>query len=162
MVGSTCAPGFAESYRCTQVARQAAKSKGFPYSIGVRWLSASPRRAPASISVAPAPHPSRSRWPDYGPRRPRIGGGSMTRINTRTQLAAVCPPTAAVSREAGHKPQSPLHAIREKCRDCSCYQLNEIRACEAVKCASWPSGRHPSRAEARKTPLTDAAAGAQP
>ena len=41
------------------------------------------------------------------------------------------------TREASHKPQSPLQAIREKCRDCSCYQLNEIRACEAVNCAIW-------------------------
>ena len=53
----------------------------------------------------------------------------------RTELAAVWPPTASAAREAGHKPQSPLQAIREKCRDCSCYQLNEIRACEAVNCA---------------------------
>ena len=82
----------------------------------------------------------------------------MTRINTGTQLAAVWPPTAAVSREAGHKPQSPLQAIREKCRDCSCYQLNEIRACEAVKCPLWPfrAGKHPWWVEARKPPLTDA------
>jgi hypothetical protein len=81
----------------------------------------------------------------------------MTRI-TRTQLAAVWPPTASAAREAGHKPQSPLQAIREKCRDCSCYQLNEIRGCEAVNCALWPfrAGKHPWRAEARKTPLTDA------
>ena len=64
---------------------------------------------------------------------------------TRTELAAVWPPTASVAREAGHKPQSPLRAIREKCRDCSCYQLNEIRACEAVNCALWPfrAGKHP-------------------
>ena len=55
---------------------------------------------------------------------------------SRTELAAIWPPTASAAREAGHKPQSPLRAIREKCRDCSCYQLNEIRACEAVKCAS--------------------------
>ena len=72
--------------------------------------------------------------------------------------------TASAAREAGHKPQSPLQAIREKCRDCSCYQLNEIRACEAVKCALWPfrSGRHPWRAETRKTPLTDANFDRQP
>jgi hypothetical protein len=82
----------------------------------------------------------------------------MTRINTRTQLVAVWPPTAAVSREAGHQPQSPLQAIREKRRDCSCYQLNEIRACEAVNCALWrfKVGKHPWRADARKTQLTDA------
>jgi hypothetical protein len=59
----------------------------------------------------------------------------------------------AVAREAGHKPQSPLQAIREKCRDCSCYQLNEIRACEAVNCALWPfrAGKHPWWGEGEKT-----------
>ena len=60
---------------------------------------------------------------------------------SRTELAAIWPPTASAAREAGHKPQSPLRAIREKCRDCSCYQLNEIRACEAVKCLYGPSGQ---------------------
>ncbi len=72
---------------------------------------------------------------------------------THTELAAIWPPTASAAREAGHKPQSPLQAIREKCRDCSCYQLNEIRACEAVNCALWPfrAGKHPWRVEGEKT-----------
>ena len=72
---------------------------------------------------------------------------------TRTELAAVWPPTASAAREAGHKPQSPLQAIREKCRDCSCYQLNEIRVCEAVNCALWPfrAGKHPWWGEGEKT-----------
>lgn len=76
---------------------------------------------------------------------------------TCTKLAAIWPPTANVACEAGHKPQSPLRAIREKCRDCSCHQLNEIRACEAIKCALWPfrAGKHPWRTASRKTPLTD-------
>jgi hypothetical protein len=39
---------------------------------------------------------------------------------SRTKLAAVWPPTACAAREGGHKPQSPLQAIHEKCRDCSC------------------------------------------
>ena len=30
-------------------------------------------------------------------------------------LAAIWPPTSDVAREAGHKPQSPLRAIRAKC-----------------------------------------------
>ena len=82
---------------------------------------------------------------------------------TRTELAAIWPPTVSAAREAGHKPQSPLQAI-EKCRDCSCYQLNEIRACEAVKCASGRSGlvgtlRGPKRENPRS--LTPAA-GARP
>ena len=53
---------------------------------------------------------------------------------------------------------SPLKAIRAKCYDCSYFQLNEIRLCEAVNCALWPfrAGKHPWRAEARKPPLTDA------
>ena len=77
---------------------------------------------------------------------------------SRTKLVAVWPPTAAVSREAGHKPMSPLKAIRAKCYDCSYFQLNEIRFCEAVNCALWPfrAGKHPWRVEARKPPLTDA------
>src|SRR6476620_12574415 len=72
---------------------------------------------------------------------------------TRTELAAIWPPTASAAREAGHKPQSPLQAIREKCRDCSCYQLNEIRLCEAVNCALWPfrAGKHPWWGEGEKT-----------
>ena len=41
---------------------------------------------------------------------------------TRSELAAIWPPTASAAREAGHKPQSPLRAIRDKCRDCCCYQ----------------------------------------
>jgi hypothetical protein len=79
--------------------------------------------------------------------------------NEPTVTPIVIALTASAACEAGHKPQSLLQAIREKCRDCSCYQLNEIRACEAVKCALWPfrSRRHPWRAETRKTtPLTDA------
>ena len=53
---------------------------------------------------------------------------------------------------------SPLKAIRAKSYDCSYFQLNEIRLCEAVNCAPWPfqAGMHRWRAEPRKTPLTDA------
>jgi hypothetical protein len=76
---------------------------------------------------------------------------------SRTELAAIWPPTAEVSRAAGHEPMSPLRAIREKCRDCSCYQLNEIRLCEAVKCPLWPfrAGRHPWIVGAQKTRRSD-------
>jgi hypothetical protein len=75
---------------------------------------------------------------------------------TRTELAAIWPPTAAVSREAGHKPMSPLKAIRAKCYDCSYFQLNEIRLCEAVNCALWPfrAGKHPWWGEGKKTSQT--------
>ena len=58
-----------------------------------------------------------------------------------------------VAREAGHKPQSPLRAIRAKCLDCSCYQVSEVRLCEAVKCPLWPfrAGKHPWWGEGEKT-----------
>jgi hypothetical protein len=64
---------------------------------------------------------------------------------SRTQLAAVWPPTAAVAEEAGHKRMTPMQAIRAKCLDCSAYQPSEIRLCEAVKCSLWPfrAGQHP-------------------
>ena len=67
----------------------------------------------------------------------------MTR--TKTELAAVWPPTASVAKEAGHEPMSPMKAIRLKCLDCSVYQINEVRLCEATGCALWPfrAGRHP-------------------
>jgi hypothetical protein len=71
---------------------------------------------------------------------------------TRTRLAAIWPPTAETSREAGHAPMSPLRAIRAKCLDCSCYQISEVRLCEAVKCPLWPfrAGRHPWHALVQK------------
>jgi hypothetical protein len=75
---------------------------------------------------------------------------------THTELAAIWPPTADVSREAGHKPMSPLKAIRAKCLDCSCYQASEVRLCEAVKCPLWPfrAGKHPWWGEGEKTSQT--------
>ena len=64
---------------------------------------------------------------------------------TRTELASVWPPTAEIAKVAGHKPISPMKAIREKCLDCCVGQVSEVRACEAVNCALWPfrSGKHP-------------------
>lgn len=73
-----------------------------------------------------------------------------------TELAAVWPPDAAMAKKAGHKPVSPMKAIREKCLDCCCAQPSEVRACEAVKCAFWPfrSGSHPyTAAKMEKPPL---------
>ena len=72
---------------------------------------------------------------------------------SRTELAAIWPPTSDVAREAGHTPQSPLRAIRDKCLDCSCYQVSEVRLCEAVKCPLWPfrAGKHPWWGEGEKT-----------
>ena len=38
-----------------------------------------------------------------------------------------------------------LHAIRQKCLDCSCYQLAEVRDCPVTRCDLWPYrfGRDP-------------------
>lgn len=76
----------------------------------------------------------------------------------RIALAAVWPPTAEVARTAGHKPMSPLTAIRRKCLDCSCYQPGEVRQCQAIACPLWPfrAGRHPWIVERRgKPPVGD-------
>jgi hypothetical protein len=74
------------------------------------------------------------------------------------ELAAFWPPTASAAREAGHKPQSPLRAIRDKCLDWSCYQPSEIRLCEAIGCPLWPfrAGRHPWHAASVKREETPA------
>ena len=63
----------------------------------------------------------------------------------RERLAAVWPPTATVAAGAGHKPMSPMQAIRRKCLDCSAGQIVEVKLCEAVTCSLWPfrAGRHP-------------------
>jgi hypothetical protein len=73
-------------------------------------------------------------------------------MRTRTELAAVWPPTANAGREAGHEPMSPLKAIRAKCHDCSYFQPSEIRLCEAVNCALWPfrAGKNPWRSPSGK------------
>jgi hypothetical protein len=75
---------------------------------------------------------------------------------SRTELASVWPPTADVAREAGHEPVSPLKAIRAKCLDCACYQIGEVRLCEAVKYPLWPfrAGKHPWWGEGEKTSQT--------
>ena len=31
-----------------------------------------------------------------------------------------------------------LHAIRQKCLDCSCYQPSEVRECQLTACSLWP------------------------
>ena len=73
---------------------------------------------------------------------------------SRTELAAIWPPTAGVAQTVGHVPMSPLKAIRRKCLDCSCYQPSEVRLCEAIGCPLWPfrAGRHPYYGLAGKTP----------
>lgn len=44
---------------------------------------------------------------------------------------------------------TPISAIREKCKDCTCGQLKEIRFCRVIKCAIWPyrMGQRPTEAE---------------
>ena len=40
---------------------------------------------------------------------------------------------------------TPIKAIREKCKDCTGHQLQEIRECSIKTCALWPyrMGRRP-------------------
>lgn len=76
----------------------------------------------------------------------------------RTELAAVWPPTAEVSSEAGHRRMSPMKAIRLKCLDCCVGQTGEVRLCESVNCPLWPfrSGSHPYTSAKTKNPLLQA------
>jgi hypothetical protein len=62
----------------------------------------------------------------------------------RTELARVWPPNHNVASRAGHKPMSPVEAIRRKCLDCSGGQVTEVKLCETVTCALWQfrAGRH--------------------
>ena len=70
---------------------------------------------------------------------------TVTKAMDRNTLASVWPPTGAVACQAGHRPMSPMQAIRRKCLDCSGQQPAEVRLCEATSCALWPfrAGRHP-------------------
>lgn len=45
------------------------------------------------------------------------------------------------------KPTSPLKAIRAKCLDCSCNQINEVKLCPVTNCALYPFrfGKNPFR-----------------
>lgn len=44
---------------------------------------------------------------------------------------------------------TPLKAIRAKCLDCSCYQINEIKLCATTKCPlyAYRMGKNPYRAK---------------
>ena len=44
-----------------------------------------------------------------------------------------------------------LHAIRNKCLDCSCYQPVEVRECPVTTCDLWPFrfGRDPDPSRTR-------------
>src|SRR5262249_24820779 len=57
--------------------------------------------------------------------------------------------------EAGHERMSLLYALRAHCLDCCGQQTNEVAACSAVECPSWPfrMGTNPWRrpaSEARR------------
>ena len=39
---------------------------------------------------------------------------------------------------AGHKPMSPLNAIRARCVDCCAGELSRVRRCAHLDCPSWP------------------------
>jgi hypothetical protein len=56
---------------------------------------------------------------------------------------------------AGHKPMSPLKALRARCLDCCAGSANEVRLCTAVSCPAWPfrlgsSPWRPPASEARR------------
>lgn len=66
---------------------------------------------------------------------------------------------------AGHKPMSPMKAIRLRCLDCCAEQPSEVRRCTAVTCPSWPfrMGKNPWRqppSEARRKGGAELARGA--
>jgi len=45
--------------------------------------------------------------------------------------------TPAELKAMGHKPLSPLKAIRARCIDCCAFQVREVRLCECTECPSW-------------------------
>jgi hypothetical protein len=51
--------------------------------------------------------------------------------------------------QLGHKPMSPMRAIRLRCLDCCAQQPDEVRKCTAVRCPSWPfrMSKNPWRTE---------------
>lgn len=48
---------------------------------------------------------------------------------------------------------SPLKAIREKCIDCVCGQIKEVKLCESETCPLWPfrMGKNPYRTKREYT-----------
>ena len=57
-------------------------------------------------------------------------------------------------RELGHRPVSPLQALRERCIDCCTGSKTEVAKCVAVTCPSWPfrTGHNPWRTGRPMTP----------
>jgi hypothetical protein len=56
----------------------------------------------------------------------------------RSSLVSAWRPNARVAAAAGHRPISPVEAIRRKCLDCSGHQKLEVKLCQAVACPLWP------------------------
>jgi hypothetical protein len=56
--------------------------------------------------------------------------------------------TPAEFEALGHERLSPMEVIRARCLDCCGGSSNEVRACTAVSCPSWPyrTGKNPWRA----------------
>lgn len=38
----------------------------------------------------------------------------------------------------GHEKRPTLKAIRAKCLDCCCHQINEVKLCSCTSCPLWP------------------------
>lgn len=71
-------------------------------------------------------------------------------------------------RALGHRPLSPIAALRARCLDCCGGSAQEVRYCTARKCPSWPfrMGQSPWREKRVLTPeqkqaLADNLAGAR-
>ena len=51
--------------------------------------------------------------------------------------------------------ESPLQAIRRKCKDCTCDQVKQIRACPVLECPLWiwRLGLHPYTKNNKENPF---------
>lgn len=61
------------------------------------------------------------------------------------------------------RPDTPMHAIRLKCIECSCGQLSEVRLCHIKDCALWAYrfGHRPQKSAPARALETEQAAGDQ-
>lgn len=52
-------------------------------------------------------------------------------------------------------PESPLHAIRRKCLDCSCDSINSVKTCPSLECPLWKFrlGLHPFTKKNQSNPF---------
>lgn len=53
---------------------------------------------------------------------------------------------------------TPIQAIREKCKDCTCDQHREIRECPITTCALWPyrMGKRPTKEDLERLAMKGA------